>query len=278
MDKNLEWEINLVKERYHWLSLDDDQAQQIYCFENRTPANLRSFSHHLSFWEEQDYQLTEFARFLNPGQLDILQHSSNEIRENYENQIRLNDEDYLSEIEYVKELLTFYKVDFLPALSMHDHMRTLRVIGRRDPKIALLKAEFVHFIEDYSNTMLVLHFREYRHLANKRYERLLLQAESNRLWPDYHHFKNSMDIPTKSCAVYIYGRYSSLEDETKAFIESKYKQLQQFFTDLKNKYFEPVTGLIFKTGVKSSEQIQEAFFMNMLLAPAFENKNEQKYG
>ncbi|HEX8356542.1 MAG TPA: hypothetical protein VF610_03990 [Segetibacter sp.] len=56
-----QWYVNLVRNRYEYLNLTYEQAEEIHKYQQ--DKDTYSNKHFFSFWEEQDYELTIFTAF-----------------------------------------------------------------------------------------------------------------------------------------------------------------------------------------------------------------------
>src|SRR5262245_19921438 len=88
--------IELVKYRYRYLNLTDEQAEKVSAFEKE--SDTHSQNHYFSMWEQSDFQHTVFKTFLSEDQFAEYEKNENEFLHQYEQSLVKQDEKYANEI------------------------------------------------------------------------------------------------------------------------------------------------------------------------------------
>jgi len=261
------WHIKLVKDRYHWLKLTLQQAEQIYNYEQE--LNTYSEKFYFSEWEEWDYELTVFRRILNSQQLKVFEvHLQEKIKRHEANTIEF-DSKKIRDIKYHEEIVIFYEEQFLPKILKIEFVRTLNfAFSVNKTKVAFLKAEYKQFINDSKKEILTNHFRHNRTFAPNALSVALLLHKQSCLWPDYSSFKHKMDAPTKAAAEHLKTKLMWIPDEMEKEVIEIFDDLAKFRKKiLKTIYKEKETkGWHVVIGKKlSAEEEKELRLMTLLL-------------
>lgn len=221
-----QWNIAIVKDRYHSLQLTFEQAEQVYKFEQ--DKGVYSADHSFSFWEERDYDYSMFKKVLNPEQLVIFEEWRNNTLESYQRSLVEQDQRNLIEIERHQQLFNYYNEQLLPTFFDNAVIMAFPMFSKDKMKIDFLKAEYKQFLNEQKKRILVSHFRDNRIFAPNQLKASMLRHNLDYLWPEYDHFKSLMDEPTKSIAYYLTNQFRHYFNEYKDIVEKQFKALEVF--------------------------------------------------
>jgi hypothetical protein len=232
------WEIDLIKERYASLQLNDEQAWQVHLFEEGKMAFTGL--HFFSDWEEWDYERSVFEKILSKEQFDVYVTDLNNAIERYVQTLPESDRHYHKQVAYMLEVIQYYEDHFLPAL----HTGTpIHLFFRDDkPKIDYLKASYKQHWLQARQQSLISHFRAYRLYMPTALQYTLLQQKLAALWPSYTYFRNSMDAATRAVDDYLRNKVKFLNGETDLALHKKMEEKARFFEGLHDKYYKDDRG------------------------------------
>ena len=257
-----EWQINLVKDRYHRLDLTFEQAEKIYQFEQE--RDIHSEKHYFSSWEEFDYELSTFRQILTTEQLKIYEKETADKTKQHEQNLMDEDIETTKEIAYVQELLAYYENEFLPDLY-NDTIISIYPKLQVSTKIDFLKSEYKQYLNDTKKAILTSHFRHYRLFKPKTIQAALLRHRLSYLLPDYRSFKFSADDPTKAVINYVNARIKKFPDQTEELLRKKFSGLSAFNEGMSKKYYGEPKGYRIIIGPPSEEEEREGRVMSLLL-------------
>lgn len=230
------WNINIIKDRYSFLELTNQQAEQVFLFEtNNGPHQGKTF---FTDWEQWDYEFHFFSQILDKGQLaKFIQKQKKRIRWHEKGLKEQLEEESLKQMDYTAEIITYYEQQLLPGIfssaihlgfgpSYHEHS-----------KVDFLKAEYKKYLQESRRELLINHFKYYRAHCPITLKSTLLNHKIFYLWPDYRYFKHRMDEPTKATAVFLETQLIYLPKEADPFLQSKLKDASTFFGELTRRYY-----------------------------------------
>ena len=234
-----QWSVNLVRDRYAYLSLTFEQAELIYKYELERDTN--SDKYYFSQWEEWDFELTSFQEILAGEQLNGYQKFRNESIESYIKNLIELDSKSQSDIDYKCDLISFYELQFLPEIRA-DMFLNFFWLHSDTPKIEYLRREYKRFLDDTKKEILTSHFRHNRIYRPNALKASLLQHKLSCILPDYFRFQHVMDNPTKSVAAYLKSRVKTLPPETESLVSRKFEELITFNQSNLNNHFGNIEG------------------------------------
>lgn len=262
-EKEYQWHINLVKQRYPALNLTFEQAEQVYRYEQET--RTYSLKHSFSVWEEWDYELTTFRQILDTDQIRIYENNLAESVKSYENDLVEQDSERTNKIEYYNEILNYYENIFLPDFFKDPFLSSFIWLNPDKAKIEFLRAEYKSFLNDTKKAILTNHFRYYRSFKPNELKESLLQHKLCYLWPNYLSFKYSMDEATKAVDFYIKNKIKQFPETTEALVTNRLAGLKTFNESNFKKYHQETKGWHFVIGQLTSEEEREHRVMTLLL-------------
>ena len=262
--------INFIKDRYHWLNLTFEQAEQLYPFER--DRYKHSDKRYFSDWETYDYELSTFRQILTADQLKIYEEELAEKIKVHEQNLIDEDSKRDNEIAYTHEILAYYENEFLPELYQDTYTFTYQKIGPAPTKIQYLKSEYKQYLHDSKAEILINHFRNYRLFKPKALEAALLRHKIFYLWPYYRHFKFSADDATKSVINHVKSSISRFPDQTEELLQKKMTALIAFKEKLHEKYYGERQGWHLSVGQSTEEEQNEERILTLLLL------DRDKYG
>jgi len=249
--EELQWQINLVRDRYQYLNLTNEQAGEVYKYEE--DKSTYSDKHYFSVWEEWDYELTTFREILNNEQLNNYESSLNENIRQYEQSLIAQDKEKVTQIGYHEELVSFYETKFLPGIFRNPYLNFGWLLKDK-AKVEYLRAEYKRFLNDVKKEILTSHFRQYRTFMPNELKTSLLRHKLQCVFPDYSWFKHTCDEPTKVVTEYLEKKFQYLPDETKHFLTRKFQDLNQFVDELYKRYHSDNGGGYVVYGQSTGEE------------------------
>lgn len=264
-----QWQVNLVKDRYHALNLTYEQSEKVYKYEH--DKETFSEKHIFSAWEEWDYELTVFKNILNEEQFARYQLIHKENIQNYEQILTQQDNEADNQTQYYEELLNFYENQFLPDFFNTAIFRFGFILSEKT-KMEYLKKEYKRFLNDTKKEMLTNHFRYNRTFKPNELNVALLRHKLFYFLPNYQYFKYNMDEPTKAVAKFLYAKVQNLPEEIEELITDKFNRVKDFTQKLNQKYYTETAGWHVVVAQQSVEDEKENKIMTCLLL------DEQKYG
>lgn len=260
------WQVNLVKERFHYLKLTFEQAEQLFAFE-KEDENLTITNNSLSEWEEMDYQSYILRSILNDNQLTIFNQKKEEEIHNYKLRLIEEDKNQSNEVEFYKEKVKYFEEQFFPDFLNERLVKSLHLLSDEVAKINFLKEEYKRFLQSLKIRILISHFRNYRTYKPNELDVALLKHRLKVLWPDYSSFKQEMDEPTISAARYVIQKYKHLPDMYDNLILSKLQSIEKFNT-IQSDGYKGVNRYGWHTiitGQPNAEEEKENRLMSLLL-------------
>jgi hypothetical protein len=234
-----QWYVNLVRDRYEYLNLTYEQAEEIHKYQQ--DKDTYSNKHFFSFWEEQDYELTIFTGILNQEQLKSYEAFLKENIKRYEQSLIEQDGQKTNEIAFYEELIGFYDTSFLPDFFKNPSLLFAALFTDR-AKIDFLKMEYKQFLNDTKKAIVTSHFRNSRTYKPNEFKASLLRHQLSYMLPDYPSFKYLMDEATKAVANYLATKLRHFPDETEELVTRKFKELQEFRDGCFKKHYGEVRG------------------------------------
>ena len=141
-----QWNINLVKDRYHALDLTIEQAELFYRHEQEKDNYSRK--HYFSAWEEWDYEAYTFRQILTGEQFKVYDENLAENIRRYEQNLIELDNEKSNEIVYHQKMLEYYEKEFLPELLKDSFIFIFPALVTEKTKIEFLKSEYKVFLND----------------------------------------------------------------------------------------------------------------------------------
>ena len=264
-----QWQVNLVKDRYHALNLTYEQSEKVYKYEH--DKETFSEKHIFSAWEEWDYELTVFKNILNEEQFARYQLIHKENIQNYEQILTQQDNEADNQTQYYEELLNFYENQFLPDFFNTAIFRFGFILSEKT-KMEYLKKEYKRFLNDTKKEMLTNHFRYNRTFKPNELNVALLRHKLFYFLPNYQYFKYNMDEPTKAVAKFLYAKVQYLPGEIEELITDKFNRVKDFTQKLNQKYYTETAGWHVVVAQQAVEDEKENKIMTCLLL------DEQKCG
>jgi len=201
--KIAKWELEAIQNRYHathGLNLTAGQAKLMYEYEQL--RDTPSGNHYFSLWEELDFELVSFQEILTPEQFEVYKVNCQEVIRHHEEQLVLQDQEYVKYVEATKDLLRYYQKQLLPNLEKQG-MIIWQAFRNDKEKVAYLKAEYKRFLEDNKKFILVNHFRNSKTFQPNLLKLSLLHHQLICMLPDYNSFQAGMDTPTRVIVEYL---------------------------------------------------------------------------
>lgn len=248
-----QWSVNLVRERYEYLSLTYEQAEKIYKYEQE--KDTYSGKHFFSQWEEWDFELTAFRDILVGEQFVRYQNFRDERVDSYISSLVEQDNTRQNDILCKEELVNYYENRFLPDLRGNLIYNFSWLNGDKS-KIEYLRMEYKQFLNDTKLEILTNHFRHNRSYSPNTLKASLLQHKLLCILPDYFYFQGKMDEPTKAVAQYLMNRIYKLTPETEDLLSRKFEELGDFINLNFKRYHCDIQGwLIFGRSTPDEEKI-----------------------
>ncbi len=263
-NEEYKWYVNLVQDRYEWLKLSFEQAEAVYRFEEEESNSPTK--HPFTFFEECDYQLAFFQQILNPEQYKVFQKDIEERIERYVKTLIESDREQLVQLEYLKELLEFYKNKFVPSLLVDKQLTQHFKFIIDDSKHNFLKTEYRKYLNDRKREIILLHIRAYRNYKPITLQTSLLRHEIETVVPSFYIFKMNMDEPAKSAFQFIKAQLEPHQISLDEQLKRKLKELEEE-SDLiyKRHISEEPTGGWHVTIEKSEETNREERIFTFVL-------------
>lgn len=263
------WHVELVQDRYQYLSLSYAQAEQIYLHEQN--MGTHSGTHYFSPWEEWNYEQTVFQDILNHDQFSIY-------KERLDNSIKMHDDglaDYDSKdttaINYYSEIITHYEENFLPQIVNYLSLQHSELLKEIRPKIQYLKAEYGKFLAEYRREIIISHIRYYKSLCPNKLKAHLLGHKLLYLLPDVFSFKGKMDEPTKNVFMFVKEKMYLIPDDVYKSWKERLQELATFNKSMSRKHYPEPTPWFFYGQLPAEEEKKEEIISLLLL-------DKDKYG
>jgi len=264
MQDEIDWELKVIQDRYHLYKITPMQAEKIKAYEEEKASFV--YPHHLSFWEEMDFEWTVLKDIFTEKQWRLYEKHSKKSIEQYTASLKESDRSYQKQINYQEELIQAFREKLLSELWGKETM-TLRMWMREEQtKLVYLKTEYGRFLASYKSEILTSHFRHY-----KTHQPLLLRASLLRhalltVFPDYRAFKGAVDAPTKAVALHLEERVKYSPDEVTAYVNRTMKTFLKFQNKLFKKHHKDYPGgWHVVVGKESEEELTTALLMSVLL-------------
>lgn len=255
--------VELVQDRYHYLDLTFEQAEQVLKYE----AIRDTFSpkHMLSAWEDWDYELIAFQGLLNESQ----RIRYDELKERrYAQCIEISiqqDNERARWLDYHRAKIEYLKNNLIPSLYTQPSPVFPSAFHADRVKIDYLKACYKTFLHERRKEALVHHIRFQKTFAPNGLKEVMLTHYTQCLLPDYWAFENAMDAPTKSVAQFIKDRLYRQNPEITEFQSQKLEELKEFDRLNYEKFYQPIEGWSVWTGQPFSEEEEKAHWAMSLL-------------
>lgn len=249
-----------------------EQAQRIENFqETRLTYSLK---YSLSFWEEQDYELSAMREILNADQLMNYDNLYTEACKRHEHELIEQDSKKSNEILYYEEHLRYVENNVLPDIFNDLQLQSFLLLTPDLSRINFLKTEYKAFLEDEKFKMISEHFRHKRIFQPNQLNINLLKLKIIHSIPDYDGFHHYMDKPAKRIAKYLASKIEKFSDTTENLIKAKIEDLESFAKANQKKYFsEQLAGWhIAIPEPPSPRKMRQIIIMTMLLL------DKEKYG
>jgi hypothetical protein len=256
------WNINIIKDRYSFLDLTDEQAEQVFLFEaNNGPHSGKTF---FTDWEQWDYEFHFFSQILDKEQLAKFSQKQKKTIKWYEKGLKGQlEEESLKRMDYTAEIITYYEQQLLPSMFNSTIQLGSELSYHEHSKVDFLKAEYKKFLQESRRTLLINHFKYYRAYCPITLNATLLNHKIYYLWPDYRSFKHKMDEPTKATGAFLETQLIYLPKDAGAFLQSKLKDASAFFDELHKKYHPEFP--VYTYGQSSSKEEMRERLMTVLL-------------
>jgi hypothetical protein len=207
--KEYQWYISLVQDRHQYLHLSFEQAEKIFRYEK--DRDNFSYKHHLTVWEEWEYERTVYREILDSEQYKNYERLM-ESGTPHEQVLIEQDKETATAIPFVEEQLRFYENEFLIALFKQGVFQPAALLPEKS-KTAYLRNEYASFLNDTKKRIIVNHFRNYRAFRPNELKLSLLQHQAAYIIPDYFSFRNQMDTPTRAVAEFMLQQYLYVNTE-----------------------------------------------------------------
>ncbi|RYZ79714.1 MAG: hypothetical protein EOP04_27245 [Proteobacteria bacterium] len=273
MDAKLRrWELKIIQDRYHPYKITLAQAQLIEKYEQE--KNSFPSEHYLSVWEEMDYERSYFQEIFTAKQMKVYEEHHQNAVDRYRDSLIEGDSRHQKEVGYLEEQLHFVENKLLPSLQGKE-MMMLNVWIRDEPtKYAFLRSEYQQFLLRHKAQIITAHFRHYRTYQPTLLKASLLRHDILSLWPDYAHFKGSVDEPTKAVANHLEQKVKRVPDDTASFIQKKMQPFSAFHSKLFKKYYGNEGGW----HVIVDERSEKEQMMNLLMGILLLESKQEAYG
>jgi hypothetical protein len=262
------WNINVIKDGYAYLELTNEQAEQVFLFEQNNRHQGKTF---FTDWEQWDYQLHFFSQILDKNQFaKFSQKQKKQIRWHEKGLKKQLEEESLKRIDYTTQIITYYEQQLLPDLFSSGIQLGFGSVYSENSKVDFLKAEYKKFLQESRTELLINHFKYYRTHSPITLKATLLNHKISYLWPDYRFFKIRMDEPTKSTAAFLEKELYFLPKELDPFLQKISKEASAFFRELSAKYYSDYP--VYTYGQSSPKEEMEGRLMSLILI------DENQYG
>jgi hypothetical protein len=256
------WNINRIKDAHSFLELTDEQAEQVFLFEqNNGPHQGKTF---FTNWEQWDYEFHFFSQILDKKQLaKFSKKQKKRISWHEKGLAEQLEEASLKRIEYTTEIITYYEQQLLPGIFGSPIQLGFGPFYHENSKVDFLRIEYKKFLAESRRELLINHFKHYRTHSPITLKATLLNHKISYLWPDYHFFKRRMDEPTKATASFLEKELIFLPRETDLFLQNRLKEASAFFEGLSKKYYSDYP--VYTYGQLSPKEEMEERLMTLLL-------------
>lgn len=233
-NETYQWEIDLIRDRYHYLHLTYEQAEKVYQYENEGQAY--SENHFFSQWEGEDYQLWIFEHILSEEQLVEYKRRSEDSIKQRPGSMAETDSQYIHQISYYQELFVLYEMHFWQPFFKDPFI--FRSMGLfYENKITYLKAVYKSFLNDKRKEILTQHFRHYRNYAPHQLNSALVQNRLSYILPDTGYFRKSLDAPTLAMADYLVSKLKQTPEAVESFMLNSFATIKPLAEELMKKHF-----------------------------------------
>lgn len=263
------WNVELVQDRYQYLSLSYEQAEQIYFHEQNT--GIHDGVHYFSPWEEWDYEQTVFRDILDNEQFGIY-------KARLDNAVKIHDDGLLDSdandttaINYYSEMITHYEDTLLPQIVNHFALQHGFLLKEIQSKIDFLKAEYRKFLAQYRREVIISHIRYYRTFCPNKLKGHLLAHKLLYLIPDVFSFKGKMDEATKSAFMFVKEKSYLIPDDVYKSWKERLQELSSFHKSMHKKHYPEPTTWFFYGQLPAEEEKKEEIISLLLL-------DKDKYG
>lgn len=219
--EDYKWTIRLVKDRHHQFKLTFEQAEKVYQFEKE--KDLYSSEHYFSVWEEYDYMLDNYQKFLNEKQLKkfLAWHKDNVKR--HEKFLIEGDKEQAKHIDYYNELLEFYEQHFFPNFFKEKFLAQTVLLSFEKAKVEFLKKEYKAFLDSQKIGIISSHYRHSRLYQPNTLKVALSRHKLYYIIPRFSFFKTKMDEPTKATADFLLNKFQPILEQHQDFLNKKQK-------------------------------------------------------
>lgn len=257
-----QWAVDLVKGRYHWLGLTDEQAEAVWHWEEAENDYWGKWT--ASFWEERDMEINFFRSLLEENQFVLFEQMVAERRARHEKELVEEDaEQGPISIRFHEAVLEYYQTSLLPDLEA-ERAKFWALEPEIKPKVEYLMGEYQLYLHRRKKEILVSQARYCRTLQPTKLKAALLEHRCKCVYPNYHAFKSQADSSTRFVADDVEPVWEKRVKRIDKFLEKMMRETSRFCSDLDLTLFGQRSGwtLILES---TDTELREARQLNFLL-------------
>ncbi|SDC43286.1 hypothetical protein SAMN04487894_102368 [Niabella drilacis] len=193
-------DIKQIKQQYACLDLTDDQAAFLLRHQNEPYPTHTEY--YLNTWEHHDYEDHIFQKILNTAQFDHYLERREARLATHIAFLKQQDEEIKRNIEYKKQLLSYYCHTYVPQL-LQTRLQYPNPFFAHRSKIRYIKEEYSNCCKVWKLRVTSQHFRNCRNYSPQLFELHMLDLQLLNIMPDYQQFKADADMPTQTTLTFL---------------------------------------------------------------------------
>jgi len=254
MDKGeYQWLVELVQDRYEYLSLTFEQAEHVYRYEQiiAEPAGTEF----LTRWEELDFELATMRQILSAEQFTLFLVSHSEALDFHIEQLRKTDNDEKGKLAYYQDELRYYQETAVPRLLKEIKILPAIVLDSGRHRLQFVQEQYNWHLRKQWKSIVAQHYREYRSFGPHAFELLRVQHELSVVWPDYGSFMIEVDKPARALIKAVLKDTDYVFEMYEAALKEQEQDIAAFHRKLWKQHFGPYPprGYVFNIEVADTK-------------------------
>jgi hypothetical protein len=273
-----EWDLVAVERRYDYLQLSDEQAAQVFLYEQETRSPI-SGGLIFSYWEERDYEWDRMKAILSEEQLALYERDLQGSIEGYEASLRRTDaSEWPKEVALFEEMAGWYRETFIPVFRS-EVLQVPILLSMEPEKVDYLRTEYTKFLLRTRRDVLVNHYRQSRRHQPNGLRLALLRHALLELWPDFARWFREADAPTQGVAAHVLERYQGYCRMGSEFFRQKEEEIRQQWLIVRTRRTgEPmIPGWHVNINAQQPWSVEELGMMTLLLMDPVRRNGEGEY-